>query len=66
MNSFVFNAFDNIERIDFHEIEKDFFSIVKGKIHQTNSYVANISKHHKEKVNISYFQINTASIFPWS
>ena len=28
MNSFVYNVFDNIERIDFHEFEKAFFFIL--------------------------------------
>ena len=58
------NIFNNIERIDFHEFEKDFLFIVNGEIYQTNSFVANIlspniSKNYKEKVNTSYYEINT-------
>ena len=58
------NIFNDIERIDFHEFEKDFLFIVNGEIYQTNSFVANIlspniSKNYKEKVNISYYEINT-------
>ena len=58
------NIFNDIERIDFHEFEKDFLFIVNGKIYQTNSFVANIlspniSKNYKEKVNTSYYEINT-------
>ena len=30
------NIFNNIERIDFHEFEKDFLFIVNGEIYQTN------------------------------
>ena len=60
----VSNVFNDIERIDFHEFEKDFLFIVNGEIYQTNSFVANIlspniSKNYKEKVNISYYKINT-------
>ena len=58
------NIFNDIKRIDFHEFEKDFLFIVNGKIYQTNSFVANIlspniSKNYKEKVNTSYYEINT-------
>ena len=58
------NIFNDIERIDFHEFEKDFLFIVNGEIYQTNSFVANIlspniSQNYKEKVNISYYEINT-------
>ena len=58
------NIFNDIERIDFHEFEKDFLFIVNGEIYQTNSFVANIlspniSKNYKEKVNTSYYEINT-------
>ena len=58
------NIFNNIERINFHEFEKDFLFIVNGEIYQTNSFVANIlspniSKNYKEKVNTSYYEINT-------
>ena len=64
MISLTSNLFNNIERIDFHEFEKDFSFIVNGKIYQTNSFVANIlssniSKNYKEKVNTSYYKINT-------
>ena len=58
------NIFNDIERIDFHEFEKDFLFIVNGEIYQTNSFVANIlsqniSKNYKEKVKTSYYEINT-------
>ena len=46
------------------EFEKDFLFIVNDEIYSTNSFVANIlsqniSKNYKEKVNISYYKINT-------
>ena len=64
MISLTSNLFNNIERINFHEFEKDFLFIVNGKIYQTNSFVANIlspsiSKNYKEKVKTSYYEINT-------
>ena len=64
MISIANNIFNDIERIDFHEFEKDFLFIVNGKIYQTNSFVANIlspkiSKNYKEKVHTSYYEINT-------
>ena len=64
MISIVNHAFHDVERIDFHEFEKDFLFIVNGEIYQTNSFVANIlspniSKNYKEKVKTSYYEINT-------
>ena len=64
MISIANHVLNHIKRIDFHEFEKDFFFIVNGQIYQTNSFVANllssnISKNYKEKVNISYYEINT-------
>ena len=45
----------------FMNLKKDFLFIVNGEIYQTNSFVANIfkSKNSKEKVNTSYYEINT-------
>ena len=42
MISIASNIFNDIERIDFDEFEKDFLFIVNGEIYPTNSFVANI------------------------
>ena len=64
MNNFAKIGIDNLQRIQFDNFEKDFSFIVNGKIYQTNSFVANIlspniSKNYKEKVNTSYYEINS-------
>ena len=50
MISIANQLFNNIERIDCHEFEKDFLFIVNGKIYQTNSFVANILSPNISKI----------------
>ena len=55
---------DNIQRIQFDKLEKNFSFIVNGKIYPTNSIVANIlspniSKIFQKNMNISFYEMKT-------
>ena len=63
MNEVVKIGFENIERIQFDKLEKDFSFIVNDQIYKTNSIVAailspRISKLLDENMKISYYKIN--------
>ena len=63
MNEVVKIGFENIERIQFDKLEKDFSFIVNDQIYRTNSIVAailspRISNLLEENMKISYYKIN--------
>ena len=64
MNDISKIGIENIQRIPFDKLEKDFAFIVNGQIYKTNSFVANIlspdiSKKFEKNLIISHYEINT-------